>query len=322
MPAVEHDLVGHDAVRERLAAALRADRLPHGLLFAGPVGVGKATVARWLAGRFLSDTKDAERRIAEETHPDFHLVTRQLARLHDRTGKSKAVAMTADVVRAEVVRPAARTGVEGKGKVFVIEEAATMNAAAQNALLKTLEEPAGRTLIVLLTDRAESLLPTVRSRCQTHRFGELSHEQTLAVLARHGVRGGDAEAAIGVAGGSPGQALAFLNDGVVERARELWARLDDAAPLAEFMQAAAESAAEAALKADPLGSKDAATRAGHRLYLGLAADHLRRRLPDSEPPRMLDLCDRIDAVDRCDRYLAANVNTSLALRQLELALRS
>ncbi len=311
-------ILGHNAVLRRLAAALEDGRLPHGLLFAGPIGVGKGTVAEQLAIAFLGGTDDVARRVRGGNHPDYHVVTRQLIRHHDATGKSKAIDLTVKVIRPELVEPANRKSIEGIGKVFVVEEAETMNAAAQNALLKTLEEPHGRTLIVLLTDRPESLLPTVRSRCQTFRFGELAEEDAVEVLARQGVAEEDARRAIAVAGGSPGRARRFLEDGVIEAAGELFNRLDDGADISGFLEQAAERQAAADLERDPLGSKDAFTRNGLTLYLGLAADHLRRRLGDSDDPE--PICDRIDALARAEQYLNANVNVGLALRQLDLAL--
>ena len=311
------DIVGHADTLKRLRDALDGGRLPHGLLFAGPVGVGKRTVADALAVDFLGGTADVARRIEAGTHGDYHPVSRQLIRNHDSGGKSKAIDLSVKVIRPELVEPANRASIEGKGKVFLVEEAETMTSAAQNALLKTLEEPAGRAMIVLLTDRPESLLPTVRSRCQTFRFGELSSGEMLRVLEEQGVDRRAAEAAYAVAGGSPGRGKQFLDEGVVDNFGELARRLDAAAPVAEFLTAAADAAAKAELERDPLGSKDAFTRNGYRLWLGLVGDHLRRRLRDDAEP---SLCDRIDAVARCDRYLSANVNVGLALRQLDLAL--
>ena len=158
------DIVGQDQTIDRLRGALAAGRLPHGLLFAGPGGVGKFTTAAALASAFLGDTDEVARRVANGTHPDIHVVTRQLIRQHDSGGKSKAIDLSVKVLRPELIEPANRGSVEGGGKVFVIEEAETMNASAQNALLKTLEEPHGRTLIILLTDQPESLLPTYAAR--------------------------------------------------------------------------------------------------------------------------------------------------------------
>src|SRR5690606_24705195 len=174
-------IIGPEAVVARLRAGLVGDRLPHGLLFAGPAGVGKFTTARALAKVFLGGEEDASvaHRVEQGTHPDFHVITRQLIRYHDETGKSKGIDLSVKVIRPELIEPANRHSAEGRGKVFVVEEAETMNAAAQNALLKTLEEPQGRTIIILLTDQPESLLPTIRSRCQAIPFNELSREDAV-----------------------------------------------------------------------------------------------------------------------------------------------
>ena len=125
MPDPFDAIIGQEAVVERLREALARDRLPHGVIFGGPAGVGKFTTAKALASVFLIGERVPER-VAGATHPDFHVVTRQLVRFHDKTGKSKAINLSIDVIREELVRPAAHHAVEGGGKVFVIEEAETM----------------------------------------------------------------------------------------------------------------------------------------------------------------------------------------------------
>ena len=319
MPDAFDDIVGQDEVVGRLRASLANNRLAHGLIFAGPVGVGKFTTAQALAGTFLGGDAETYRRVTAQVHPDFHVVTRQLIRHHDATGKSKALDLSVKVVRPELIEPANRASIEGEGKVFVIEEAETMTIAAQNAILKTLEEPHGRTLIILVTSAAESLLPTIRSRCQTFRFRELTDDEALSVMTRHDISADDAKRALVVAAGSPGRALRFLQDGVIDRADELADRLAAGEPLATFLKESADAQAAADLERDPLGSKDAFTRAGHTLYLGLIADLLRRRLRD-DPDDAEALCQQIDAVARAERYLDANVNVGLVLQQFDLAL--
>ncbi len=321
MPDRFGNIVGQDPAIARLRNALAGKRLPHGLLFAGPAGVGKFTTAIALASTFLGDTDDIARRVANQTHPDFHVITRQLIRHHDSAGKSKAIDLSVKVLRPELIEPANRGSIEGVGKVFIIKEADTMSTGAQNAILKTLEEPYGTTLIVLLTDQPESLLATVRSRCQTFTFRELCADEAIDVLGRLQIDEVQARRAVAVAGGSPGGAGQFLEDGIVDRAGEWFDRLDHGGELAPFLVEAAEAYAMAQLERDPLGSKDAFTRASHALYLGLAADHLRRRLAQVDEGEMEMVCEQIDAVARAERYLSANVNVSLALRQLELALR-
>src|SRR5262249_46828703 len=155
--------------------AIASGRVPHGMIFAGPVGAGKATTARALAAVFLCENpniKKAEpcgkcdscRAFAAGTHPDFHVITKELIRYHDKTGKSKGIDLSINVIRPELLEKAAMKPARNVGKVFVIEQAELMNPQAQNAMLKTLEEPAGRTLIILLTDQPGALLATVRSR--------------------------------------------------------------------------------------------------------------------------------------------------------------
>src|SRR4051812_1904959 len=93
-----NDIFGQDAAIAQLRRAYLADRLPHGLLFAGPVGVGKATTARALAGLFLCEHPKSDKpcgscascRVFDSgNHPDYHVVTKELIRYHDKTGKSK-----------------------------------------------------------------------------------------------------------------------------------------------------------------------------------------------------------------------------------------
>ena len=318
VPEFSH-IVGQDTALLRVEAARATGRLPHGLIFAGPEGVGKATAAAALAGVFLGrDDPQAATLVAAGTHPDYHVVRREQIREYDSGGKSKAVALGIDVVRHKVVEPAGRSSVRGAGKVFVLEEAQKMSVAAQNALLKTLEEPFGRTLIVLLTDEATALLPTIRSRCQTLAFARLTDEQTAEILAKHGLSPAEADAAARLSGGSPGRALRWHEDGVVGRAAELFGLLDagDARQLPEFLADAAAAYADRALARDPLASKDAAAREGVAVYLALAADRERRRLAEAGEAAAA----RIDALHRAEIYLAGNVNTALVYQQLAAAL--
>src|SRR5436190_886905 len=96
------DIFGQDRAIETLLRAYRADRLPHGLIFAGPIGVGKATAARGLATLFLCENpkKDQPCGTCEscilmdaDNHPDFHVIYKELIRYHDKTGKSKGTSL-------------------------------------------------------------------------------------------------------------------------------------------------------------------------------------------------------------------------------------
>lgn len=323
-PAFSHILSQSTAI-EFLSRALASDRLPHGLVFAGPAGVGKASVAFALAKIFLADRPDDPESIDRvaplidaRTHPDFHYVVKEQIRDLEGKGKSKAVDFAADLVRERIIAPAARKAVLGRGKVFIVEEADAMNATAQNSLLKTLEEPAGRTLIVLLTESPGGLLPTIRSRCQLVRFGAVSEADAVAILRKRGVDASAAASAIRLADGSPGVALRWQQDGVVARAPELIQMLDEhTGDLAAWFKAASDAYAEKQLERDKLASEDAMRRNGVAVYLRIAADHLRRRLAESDDDEEREeLIERIEAARVAESLVDGNVNVALVLQSV------
>jgi DNA polymerase III delta' subunit len=328
------DILGQPAAIGHIKRAYLEERLPHGLIFAGPVGVGKATTARALAALFLcekpKDTTacgncDSCRLLEADNHPDFHVVYRQLIRLEKEA--SKARDLPVDVVRQFLIAPANHKAAMMKGKVFVVEEAETMNVEAQNAMLKTLEEPIGRTLIILITDQPWQLLPTIRSRCQMIRFCGLEPALVHAELERRGISKSDARDAAAFADGSLGLAIRWLEDGIVNRARELETRLTQVVTgrptvdLHAWFKEAADQYAEKQLERDPLSSKDQATREGLGVYLRLAAQFFRRRLNAIDDPAELEQhCAGIDAMVRAEQFLDANVNIPLIFQQLAVTL--
>jgi len=322
------DIFGQDAVVADLRGAMSADRLAHGLIFAGPEGVGKATCAAALGAFFLCERAESNdacgkcascRAIAAGTHPDFHVITKELARIYDKTGKSKATLLPIDVIRNAVAEPAGRKTVLGKGKVFIIEQAELMTAAAQNALLKTLEEPAGRTLIVLLTTHGNELLPTIRSRCQIFRFAALKPDLVAGELKRRGIDAATASTAAELADGSLGVALRWIEDDVLNSAAEVVKSVDlvfagKENNLADLLRKQAEAYAQKVLARDELASKDSATRNGLGMYLGIAARRIRGRLGEANLSERA--CSAIDAIARAEKYLDANVNLAIVMEQL------
>ncbi len=162
--------------------------LPHALVVEGAHGVGKTTVMQWLTAALLCPSELDEdgpcgmcrtcTRIAAGVHPDVHLLDRaQDMKEHEELDKSFYV-ITIDQVRG-VQERLARHAVEGRARVLLIEDADCMDEPAQNALLKTLEEPGASTYLLLEAVRPEQLLPTVRSRVQRLRVLPLD-EPTLA----------------------------------------------------------------------------------------------------------------------------------------------
>jgi DNA polymerase III delta' subunit len=322
-------ILGQPQAVETLIKAYRVNRLPHGLIFAGPTGVGKGTTAQALAALFLCEKpKDAEPCgkcescvvFAAGNHPDYHRIYRQLARLENEDRKARDLSV--DVIRDHLLEKAGHKSVVGVGKVFVIEEADLMNVTAQNALLKTLEEPSGRTLIILLTEHPDSLLATIRSRSRLVQFVPLDEKLIREQLIKRGVSKDDATKAARYAAGSLGLGQRWLEDGVIERAAQLEGLLERAgtgkagAEIAEFYKSAAEDYAQAQMKRDEKASKDQLTREGLVLYLKFASQYFRRRLPQlNDEEAMERACAAIDSVIRAEGYVESNVNVGLVLQE-------
>ena len=199
------DLAGHRRLFELTAGAARGGTLPPSLIFSGPEGVGKRLAATALAQlvNCLAPVDDdacgactACARIARGVHPDVLTI---------EPGESGSIKV--DQVREAIERSAYRP-FEGRRRVVIIDEADALVPEAQNALLKTLEEPPAASMFVLITSRPDVLLPTVRSRCQRLRFGRLSPGEIAHVLEHaHGYSSRDAHAAAALADGSIGRAL-------------------------------------------------------------------------------------------------------------------
>jgi DNA polymerase-3 subunit delta' len=199
------DLTGHRRLFELTARAALKRTLPPSLIFSGPEGIGKRLAAMALAQvvNCLAPVEGdacghctACTRIARGVHPDVLVIA---------PGDSGSIKI--DQVRDAIERTAYRP-FEGKRRVVIVDDADALVPEAQNALLKTLEEPPAASTFVLVTSRPDVLLPTVRSRCQRLRFGRLSPGEIAHVLERaHGYSSDDAHAAAALADGSIGRAL-------------------------------------------------------------------------------------------------------------------
>jgi DNA polymerase-3 subunit delta' len=215
-------ITGHRPVVELLSRAVARQTLPPSLIFSGPEGVGKRLTASALAQTLncaRADNGDACgtcpacTRIGRGVHADILLV---------EPGDSGTIKV--DQVREAIDRSAYRP-FEGRRRVVIVDNADALMPEAQNALLKTLEEPPPASVFVLITARPDMLLATVRSRCQRIRFGPLHPQDVAAVLTRdHGYAAADAQAAAAASGGSVGRALAEGGEEAME-AREAAARL-------------------------------------------------------------------------------------------------
>jgi DNA polymerase-3 subunit delta' len=204
IPEALRDATEHQpAARAALGAALAEP--VHAYLLAGPPGSGKRAAARAFAAELItagsSDPDEARRRALADPspHPDLVWLAPQ--------GTQHLV----EEVRGSVITAAAYRPFEGERRVFVIEGADAMADESQNALLKTLEEPAAYVHLILITSEPAALLETVRSRCQAVRFAPLADEAVEARLAELGLGEDEAErsAAARLSMGDPDRA-AFL----------------------------------------------------------------------------------------------------------------
>jgi DNA polymerase-3 subunit delta' len=303
---VQHQQRAHRVIQQALAS----QRMPHAYLFAGPDGVGREMLAGRLACLLLCDSPvrsplpeelagttadghglDACGRCADcrlvqaGTHPDLHLIYRQLNRQHpDSTvRKQKALFLGVDVIRHFVVDRAGTRPMRGRAKVFIIREAERLNDSAQNALLKTLEEPPPDTFLILVTAGLDRMLPTTRSRCQqvhfrtlpvdyvTERLRELRPEaptEAIEYLARHSE-------------GSLGLSLQMLDDDLYPLKRAWGERLLElvaggrgfaAHALAAPFHTHARQLAERVSERDPDVSDTDAARNGLQTLLGVLGD--------------------------------------------------
>lgn len=196
-------LVGHDAIERRLAGAHRRGGLHHAHLFAGPRGVGKFSLALRLAAHVMAgggqanldtDPDDkAVRRVAAGSHPDLLVL---------KPKEDGAKTISIDAVR-KATRFLAQTPAEGGWRALIVDAADDMTSDASNTLLKSLEEPGSRSLIVLVGHAPGDLLDTIRSRCLISRFRTLDEAEMREAITRSGQPLDDARMAL--AAGRPGR---------------------------------------------------------------------------------------------------------------------
>ncbi len=234
------DVIHQDLAHQRLQRALASGRVPHAYLFAGPPGVGKEMLAGRFAARLLCSSPrqvplsgggleswtDACGQCTEcvlfaaGNHPDYHRIYRRLNKFHPEklVQNRKALDLSVDVVRHFVIGQMGRRPSYGIAKVFVVAEAERMNNQAQNALLKTLEEPPEQSYIILISTTGDGLLATTRSRCQQIPFRGLPSEFVVAQLQeRHGASAVAAKFLAELCQGSLGLAVRHVPAGVFDR---------------------------------------------------------------------------------------------------------
>jgi DNA polymerase III subunit delta' len=236
-------LFGHAAAESALLAAYRSGRMPHGILIAGPKGIGKATLAYRIA-RFIFSHPDptandvqnasslqvdsaspAARRIAAQAQPDLLVIERTV---NERGVLRNQIAV--DDIRGTVPFFGSTAG-EGGWRIAIIDAVDDLNRSGANALLKVLEEPPQRGLLLLIAHSTARVPPTLRSRCRTLSLRPLAQQEVAAALAATaGLNSDDPAlvAAAAVADGSVVRALTLLDEEALtlrQQALDVLARL-------------------------------------------------------------------------------------------------
>ena len=267
-PRETAQLIGQGVAEAAFLEAFNAGRMHHGWLITGPRGVGKATLA-WRIARFLLATPDQDdgglfgeappapkvldipadhpvaRRLLAGSDPGLFHITRSV---NEKTGRLRDMIVADDVRRLNQFLQLSAT--DGGRRVVILDCADEMNVQAANALLKMLEEPPARTVLLLVSHQPSRLLPTIRSRCRELRLNPLNAEDMAHALLQAGVDSTEDAAALAeLSGGSVGEAVRLVNLGGLKIYAELVAiiatlpRLDRARAL-KLAEAAATRGAE------------------------------------------------------------------------------
>jgi DNA polymerase III subunit delta' len=291
-------LIDQEVAERALLESARSGRLAHAWLLTGPKGVGKATLAYRFA-RFLLAGEAGEtnalfdappptgleldpqhpvfRRVASGGHADLRVLARAV---NPKTGKLRSEIVVDDV--RDAIAFLRLTPSEGGWRVVIVDGAEDMNRNAQNALLKVLEEPPARAVLLLVCHAPGRLLPTIRSRCRRLDLRSLPAASIQQLIAQRAADLPEADRALaaGLAEGSIGRALSILDAGGVELYREV------AALLLALPRLDASALHRQADRLARSGSEDS-YRLAVELLLGWLTRMIKLAVAGGEPPEFL-----------------------------------
>ncbi|MEK7615518.1 MAG: AAA family ATPase [Patescibacteria group bacterium] len=202
-------IIGHKVAQDVLLRMVKNERIPHAILFVGPSHVGKTHLATALI-QYLNQTTKPLSALSDVS---------VLVRGTDPKTKKRKSAISVKQVRALIER-LSMSSMDGSWKIGFVQEADRLSTGAANALLKTLEEPKGKTLLLLRAPSVESVLPTIASRCQTIRLSPVSKADISLALEKRGLGPQEAREIAAQSLGRPGLALKFVNDGAFRARKE------------------------------------------------------------------------------------------------------
>lgn len=249
-----YEVLGHQKIENQFIEFFEKNKFPHAMIFSGPKGIGKASMAYRLTrflfkhGKEQNTVQDALfggdemqmqisslaiapddpvfRRVLSGGHADLLVIEREI---DTKTGKQDKD-LKVDNLRK--IEPFLRkTSSEGGWRVVLIDDADTMNRAAQNAILKILEEPPSKVIIILVAHRLGTLIPTIRSRSRLITFDPLSEEEMRDLLLKYGhggIAGKEFDRLMALSQGSFGNAMELLEGGGLEMLSRLFIILDQA----------------------------------------------------------------------------------------------
>ena len=208
------NIIGHEKIIEKLKKFSAEKNFPHAIIFSGIEGIGKRKIAETFAASLLCENlTDGEpcgvcpncKLMNGKSHPDFYVVEPE----ETKTTRNIKIGQIRNLQSQVALKP-----VQADRRIVIIDGAEFMKKEAANCLLKTLEEPPGATIFVLITANRAGLLMTVRSRCMTINFERLTDEQIKAELLQREIE--NAEKISIISGGSLGRALKLAESGGYE----------------------------------------------------------------------------------------------------------